>query len=124
MTLLLCLALVACGSPSADDDDDDTTGVPLGDSTELVDTASDTEDTGYECNPWYPCQDCGGGACSSEISACVADSTCQSALNRWAECVLDCERPSDCADTFAQSGAPAASLRECVTAGCAEECDL
>ena len=125
----LCLLLACSGRDTPDADrDDDTPGGGLVEESD-VDTAPDTDaDSGADttpCNPWYPCQDCGGRACSSELSACVASGTCTSALNTWAACVLGCGDTEACAASFVSSGgAAAAPLVDCVRASCAEDCDL
>lgn len=121
-TITALWVLCGCGGKA---DDTAGTATPTGDTSGATDTdTTGGEDTGWECNPWYPCQDCGGAECGAEIGACVADGTCQPALNTWAACVLDCGNPSACAATFAASGAAAQALFDCTVASCAEVCDL
>jgi len=97
-----------------------------GDASETEDSTPETEtETSWECNAWYPCQDCGGTFCLTEIGSCTSTGNCGSALNNWAACVLDCENPSVCAASFeSEGGAPASALLSCVRGSCAEECDL
>ena len=132
MTRFLVASLVAfsvaCGGSTTSptdtgNDPADTTDTTTDASTDT--TPSTNTDTGWECNEWYPCQDCGGVACAAEITACTSLGACGDALNAWAACVLDCGNPVTCAETFvANGGGPAQPLLDCVTASCADVCDL
>ena len=116
------LSLLACDRSTLEDDDD---GGGITVETTAPDTDEPAEDTGWECNPWYPCQDCGGAACGPELSDCLSSGACSSGLNAWAACVLDCGDPEACAADFASSGGePAVGLVSCVSSSCAQECDL
>ncbi|MFT4623698.1 MAG: hypothetical protein ACI8PZ_002354 [Myxococcota bacterium] len=122
-TILLILVFSACG----ESDSEFPEPVDLTDTTPVVTTGSDpaTVDTGWACNEWYPCQDCGGEFCGAEIGTCAGNGTCGAALNAWAGCVLDCGDPVVCAGTFdATGGAAAEVLLSCTEASCAEVCGL
>lgn len=118
MTRGVWVFALACGGKSTEAETTDS-------SAPTDTTATTPTDTGWECNPWYPCQECGGESCLAEIGACAGDGACGASLNAWAECVLECGDPPVCAAMFeAAGGAPAASLLACVVGACAETCDL
>lgn len=117
---IVLITLAACGDPTTPE-----TSTPSTPSTPTGETATTPTDTGWECNPWYPCQECGGVSCGAEIGTCAGDGACGAALNAWAACVLDCGNPPTCAATFAADGGSAAgALLGCVEAACAKTCGL
>jgi hypothetical protein len=117
------VSVAGCGGATTDTTKDSS-------STESEPTTPPTSPTesvesGWDCNEWYPCQDCGGKSCGAEIGACAGDGACGAALNAWAACVLDCGNPEVCAAEFAAAGGgPADSLLTCVEGSCAAVCGL
>lgn len=123
-TWIFLVSLVGCGGSDKDGDSVPATGTSTGTSETSTTTGSTTPST-WECNPWYPCQECGGAECGAEINACAGDAACGPALNAWAECVLDCGYPTACAEVFVDDGGSAAdALHACTVARCADVCDL
>ncbi len=119
LTLLIaCDGSTTPASPTSPEDTDDS-GTPD------AEDSAEPEDTGWECNPWYPCQECGGAQCGATLGPCAGDGVCSAALNAWAACVLACGNPRTCADDFAAAGGSLAGpLLTCVEASCADVCDL
>lgn len=102
--MLLYASLACSGDDPTTPDSGAPPANPLTTTSPTVGDDATPTDTGWACNPWYPCQDCGGTWCGPEIGACAADGACGGALNQWAQCVLDCGDPRVCADTFAAEG--------------------
>lgn len=120
----ILVMVLACGGGDSDSVPETPTGSPAGSTTTTSSSTTETPTT-WDCNEWYPCQDCGGDHCGAEISACAGDGACGAALNAWAGCVLDCEWPRGCADTFEANGGPRAEdLLACTEQSCADACDL